>query len=97
MAKYIKKPTEFEAVQISTELLMPEWFKEAVNKGLIVFRFDDNNELFVDVYPIPNVTGVLPITAYFGDYILNNPEDAFGLEVYPKEYFESHYQLVSNN
>lgn len=96
MAKYIEKPTEFEAVQISTELLMPEWFKEAVNKGVISFRFDDKSELVVDVYPIENVPGIIPMTAEFGDYILLNPETK-SLEVYTKDYFESHYQLISND
>lgn len=93
MAKYIEKPTEFEAVQISTELLMPEWFKEAVNKGVLTFRFDDNNEFVVDLLPNPPRT--TPFTAKFGDYILNNPEDGH-IYVYEKDYFESHYQLVSS-
>ena len=96
MGKYIEKPTEFEAVQISTELFMPDWFKEAVNKGAISFRFNDNSELVVDVYPLENVAGIVPMTAEFGDYVLLNPETG-NLEVYTKGYFESHFQLVSND
>lgn len=93
MAKYVEKPTEYDAIQISNELLMPDWFKEAVNKGQINFRFTVENELVVDVYPVTNVLGIVPMTAKFGDYILNNPEEGL-LEVYTKEFFESHYEKV---
>lgn len=92
MAKYVEKPTEYDAIQISTELLMPDWFKEAVNKGQICFRFNIENELVVDVYA--NTTE--PITAEFGDYILINPENG-ALEVYTKEFFESHYEKVDTD
>lgn len=83
MARYIEKPQEYEACQIGNDILMPEWFKTAVNKGFIMFQFNDNNELIAKV----NNDSI----ANFGDYILFDPTT--GLHVFTKDYFESHYQI----
>lgn len=94
MAKYVKKPTEYEAIQIANDILMPDWFKTHVNKGNIRFRFDENNDLVADVLAYDSPGNLKLITAQFGDYIFNHPDN--GLMVFEKDYFEEHYEKVSD-
>ena len=70
MPRYIEKPKEIEAVQFTKEfILMTDWLKDAVNHGLVMFKLDDDNEM----YALVKSSDGNEMIARFGDYINKDP------------------------
>lgn len=87
MPRYIEKPKELEAVQFTKEfILMTDWLKDAVNNGLVMFKLDDDNEM----YALVRSNDGNEMIARFGDYIIDDPE--YGIWAMPQKHFESRFE-----
>lgn len=87
MPKYIEKPKELEAVQFTKEfILMTDWLKDAVNNGLVMFKLNDDNEM----YALVRSSDGNEMIARFGDYIINDPE--YGIRAMSQKHFESRFE-----
>lgn len=97
MARYIKKPTEYEACQLTKEIVMTDWLRSAVNSGEVMFSIsDESGEIFATIQR-KEITDLgndnfVNYVVNFGDYIVYDPD--LGIIGYTKDYFESHYERI---
>lgn len=88
MAKYIKKPVEVEAIQLTDESVVEiiKWATDYIN--IEVTSDDDDN---ITGLLIPTLEGMMK--ASMGDYIIKGVQDEF----YPckPDIFEKTYKLVN--
>ena len=85
MATYVEKIRTVEAVQFKNGFIMPDWFKEAVNKGWILMQPDEENGM------VAVVNNDYSKHAVLGDYIVYD-DFTKDIRIEKKDWFEYHYE-----
>lgn len=90
MAKYIAKPVVIEAFRFSVLNNWPDWFTEAIDKGIVVLQIDLRNGN-IRRASIRTLEGIM--TVELGDFVVKGIHD----ELYPCKYdiFIEKYEPVN--